>query len=74
MLSTVFSTFIQGIFGYDEFIKTIGSMFMVPSILQPGMVFMVYGYTAFISAALCYIMMFVLIIGYSITMRYRYEK
>lgn len=74
MLSTVFSTFIQGIFGYDEFIKTIGSMFMVPSILQPGMAFMVYGYTAFISAALCYIMMFVLIIGYSITMRYRYEK
>lgn len=74
LVSSVFSTFVQNIFGYDELIKTIGSMFMVPSILQPGMAFMMHGYVAFITATIGYLVMFIIVSAYSLTMRCKYEK
>ena len=69
LFSILFSTVIQKIFGSTELIKTIGQSFMVTSLIQPGMAFMMYGYLNFLIAAIIYVTLTIIII--SIVIKYR---
>ena len=74
LFSTVFSTFIQNIFGYDIFIKTLGQTFMITSLIQPGMGFMMLGFLNFGLAASVFIIISAILIKISINKRMKFDE
>lgn len=74
LLSALISPLIQGVLGYDELVKTIALSLMIISILEPGMVFMRYGYLSFSLAVIWYLMITGLVILVTKKMRQRYDE
>lgn len=73
LLSVIFSTLIQKIFGVTDLIKTIGQSLMITSLLQPGMAFMRYGFLNFSIAAIIFIILTIVTLSIAIKYRMKYD-
>lgn len=73
MVTSMFSGLLQKAFGYEEFIKTIGAMFMPTGLLQPGMAFMMAPFVNFFTSFLVYGTITICLYLYTIKKRKQYD-